>query len=233
MSQTTLNLTAIAIFSITVTSILGPMVGVSPGVPAAIAAILLAAATLDRFGWEGRGGTLVVDWFSRFSPDHRMRVIHHEAGHFLVAHLAGIPVTGYTLNAWEALRQGRQGRGGVEFDTQDVEAYLQRGELPAEVVERYGSVWMAGVAAEQLVYGTAQGGSDDRQIMRQLWQQLKQPGQAETRIRWGTLKAKTLLENNWPAYEALVSAMSQKGSLEACLQAIDQAPAQPATEASG
>ncbi|MGF1513918.1 MAG: ATP-dependent Zn protease [Elainellaceae cyanobacterium] len=220
MSQTTLNLAAIAIFSITMTSLIGPLVGVSPAVPATVAAAMLAAATLDRFGFEGRGGTLVIDWFARFSPDHRMRVIHHEAGHFLVAHLMDIPVTGYTLTAWEALRQGRQGRGGVEFDTQEVETYLRRGELPAEVVERYGSVWMAGIAAEQLVYGNAQGGGDDCQIVRQLWQQLKQPGQAETRIRWGQLKAKTLLEANWPAYESLVEAMSQRESLAQCIQAI-------------
>lgn len=229
MSQTTLNLAAIAIFTITMTSLVGPLVGVSPAVPAAIAAVMLAAATADRFGFEGRGGTLLIDWFARFSPDHRMRVIHHEAGHFLVAHLMGIPVTGYTLNAWEALRQGRQGRGGVEFDTQEVETYLRQGALPAEVVERYSAIWMAGIAAEQLVYGNAQGGGDDCQIVRQLWQQLQQPGQAETRIRWGALKAKSLLEANKSAYESLVEAMSRKESLVQCFEAISAAqPGSPA-----
>lgn len=223
MSQTTLNITAIAIFSITMMSIVGPMAGLSPAIPALIAAVMLCAATVDRFGWEGRGGTLLIDWFAQFSPDHRMRVIHHEAGHFLIAHLMDIPVTGYTLSAWEALRQGRQGRGGVEFDTQEVETYLRQGALPAEILERYNAVWMAGVAAEQMVYGDAQGGSDDRQIVRQLWRQLKQPTEAETRIRWGALKAKTLLEANRPAYDALVSAMDNKDSLDHCIDLISTA----------
>lgn len=220
MSQTTLNITAIAIFTITMTSLVGPLLGVSPAVPALIAAVMLAAATVDRFGWEGRGGTLLVDWFSQFSPDHRQRVLHHEAGHFLVAHLMDIPVTGYTLNAWDALRQGQGGRGGVAFDTQEVEGHLKRGTLPVSVVERYNAVWMAGIAAEQLIYGNAQGGGDDCQNVRQLWQQLGQPGDAETRIRWGALKAKTLIEANRPAYDALVSAMDGDESLESCLAAL-------------
>ncbi|MGB3612905.1 MAG: hypothetical protein WBA10_03860 [Elainellaceae cyanobacterium] len=223
MSQTTLNITAIAIFSITMMSLVGPMVGLSPAVPALVAAGILGAATVDRFGWEGRGGTLLVDWFARFSPTHRMRVIHHEAGHFLIAHLMDIPVTGYTLSAWEALRQGRQGRGGVEFDTKEVEVYLRQGELPVTVVERYNTVWMGGIAAEQMVYGNAQGGDDDRQNVRQLWQMLKQPGEAGTRIRWGTLKAKTLLEKNRSAYDALVQAMDQNDALEQCIQIIHEA----------
>ncbi|MEO0408155.1 MAG: ATP-dependent Zn protease [Cyanobacteria bacterium P01_A01_bin.135] len=220
MSQTTLNITAIAIFTITMTSLVGPMVGLSPAVPALIAAAMLAAATVDRFGWEGKGGTLFIDWFAQFSPEHRQRVLHHEAGHFLVAHLMGIPVTGYTLNAWDAFRQGQGGRGGVAFATQEVEGYLQRGNLPVSVVERYNAVWMAGIAAEQLVYGNAQGGGDDCQNVRQLWQQLGQPGDAETRIRWGALKAKTLIETHRVAYDALVQAMDQAEPLERCLAIV-------------
>jgi hypothetical protein len=34
-----------------------------------------------------------------FFPAYRTRMIHHEAGHFLIGHLLGLPVAGYTTNA--------------------------------------------------------------------------------------------------------------------------------------
>ena len=226
VSPVTLNLVAIAIFTVTMTSLLGGLIGIPPAVPALITAGLLGTATVDSFALEGRGGTLLVDWFAQFSDDHRQRIVHHEAGHFLVAHLLNIPITGYTLSAWEAFRSGQPGRGGVSFDTQELDAQLKQGQLAAQQVETYCTIWMAGIAAEQMTYGNAEGGSDDRQKLRLLWQQFQRPqAECEVKARWSLLKAKTLLETHKDTYEHLVQAMTKRRSVEECLAIAAQASA--------
>ncbi|MBF2000994.1 MAG: ATP-dependent Zn protease [Synechococcales cyanobacterium M58_A2018_015] len=227
MSQTTLNLVAVTIFTFVMTSLLGPLFHLSPFVPALAAGGLLGAATLDRFSFQGQMGDLVVDWFARFSPDYRARVLHHEAGHFLVAHLLGIPVTGYTLSAWQAFRQGQPGRGGVQFATEALNAELNQGQLPIPLIDRYCTVWMAGMAAETLVYGNAEGGADDRQKLRWLWHHLRRPdSEGALKERWATLQAKSLLQTHWLAYESLVEAMAQQRSVDACRLLLEQQVAQ-------
>ena len=223
MRQTTLNLVAITIFALVMSSLLGPLLHLSPAVPALAAFGILGFATVDTLSWQGRAGTLVVDWFARFSPDHRDRVTRHEAGHFLTAHLLEIPITGYTLTAWQAFRQGQPGQGGVSFGTEALDAELSQGKLSAQLIDRYCTVWMAGIAAETLVYDNATGGADDRQKFRLLWSQLRRPdsegGQKE---QWALFQAKNLLQTNWAAYEALVVAMEQGVSVEGCCEAIEQ-----------
>lgn len=221
MSQTTLNLVAITIFTLVMTSLLGPLLHISPAVPAIAAFGILGIATLDTLSWQGQAGTLLVDWVARFSPAHRERVLRHEAGHFLVAHLLDIPVTGYTLSAWESFRQGQPGLGGVTFGTAELDAELQQGKLSNQLIDRYCTVWMAGIAAETLVYSAAEGGGDDRQKLRLLWNQLQRSaGEAVLKERWATLQAKHLLETHRDAFEALVAAMEQHASVEDCRLAI-------------
>lgn len=223
MSQTALNLVAITIFTLVMSSLLGPLLHLSPFIPAIAAFGMLSVATLDTLSWRGQVGTLVVDWFARFSPEHRARVLRHEAGHFLVAHLLEIPVTGYTLTAWEAFRQGQSGRGGVSFNSELLEAELQQPKSP-QLLDRLCTVWMAGAAAEQLSYGNVEGGGDDRLKLRMLWSQLKRPdSEGALKERWASLQAKSLLEANRDAYEALVNAMEQRLPVETCCEAIQQA----------
>ncbi len=222
MSQTTLNLVAITIFTLVMASLLGPLLHLSPAVPAIAAFMILGVATLDTLSWQGQAGTLLVDWVARFSPTHRDRVLRHEAGHFLVAHLLNIPVTGYTLSAWESFRQGQPGLGGVSFSTTELDAELQQGKLSSQLIDRYCTVWMAGIAAETLVYGAAEGGSDDRQKIRLLWHQLRRSaGEGVLKERWATLQAKHLLETHQTAFEALIAALEQKLSVEDCRLAIE------------
>ncbi|MBF2045906.1 MAG: ATP-dependent Zn protease [Leptolyngbya sp. IPPAS B-1204] len=226
MSQTTLNLVAITIFTLVMTSLLGPLLHLSPFVPAVATFGILSVATLDTLSWRGQVGNLVVDWFASFSAEHRARVVQHEAGHFLAAHLLEIPVTGYALSAWEAFRQGQPGRGGVSFALEPLELQLQQGQstqLSTQLLDRFCTVWMAGIAAEQLTYGNAEGGGDDRLKLRLLWSQLKRPdSEGALKERWALLQAKTLLESNRAAYDALVTAMAQRVPVEACKQLIEQ-----------
>ena len=223
MSQTSLNLIAISIFVITLSTLLGPLFNLSPTIPALATFSLLGLATLDSLTWQGRGANLVLDWFARFSPQHRDRIIRHEAGHFLVAHLLGIPVTGYTLSAWEALKQGQPGLGGVSFDDKELASQFQQGTLAAQMLNRYCTVWMAGVAAEKLVYGSAEGGTDDWQKMKTVLTPLKFSASAqEQKQRSAVLQARTLLQANWSAYEALVNKMQQGADVAECYRAIEQ-----------
>ncbi|NEQ27898.1 MAG: ATP-dependent Zn protease, partial [Microcoleus sp. SIO2G3] len=182
---------------------------------------ILGLATIDIWSFQGQGRALLLDSLAGFSPDHRDRVIRHEAGHFLAALLLDIPVTGYTLSAWEAFRQGQAGAGGVSFDTQALEAEIAGGTISAQMVDRFCTVWMAGVAAEDLVYGNTEGGGDDRAKLGLLWQQLRRPAtEAQLKARWATLQAKTLLETHQPAYNALVEAMKNRISVQECVAIV-------------
>jgi hypothetical protein len=221
MSQLSLNLIAISVFGMTMFALLGPLVNISPVFPAIATAGFLGLAALDTFNWQGKGSTLMLDWVASFSAEHRDRVVHHEAGHFLVAQKLDIPVTGYTLNAWEALRQGIPGLGGVQFSTQELEQELKTGTISANLLDRYCTIWLAGGVAENLVFGTVQGGADDRQKLLGVLSQLQlPPAQIQQKQRWAALQAKTLIEENWDAYQAIVTAMQQRASVEECCQQI-------------
>ncbi|MDF2386953.1 ATP-dependent Zn protease [Nostoc ellipsosporum NOK] len=221
MSQTALNLVAISIFIMTLSVLLGPLVNLSPTVPALATFTILGIATLDSFSLQGKGGTIFLDWIASFSPKHRDRIIHHEAGHFLVAHLLGIPVTGYTLSAWEAWKQGQTGQGGVTFDDAELASQLEKGKIGAQMLDRYCTLWMAGIAAETLVFENAEGGSDDKSKLAKVLQIL---GFSESvyqqKQRFHALQAKTLLEENWSSYQALVQAMRERASVTDCQSAI-------------
>ncbi|MGC9525442.1 MAG: ATP-dependent Zn protease [Limnospira sp.] len=221
MRETSLNLIAITIFTLTLTALLGPMFNLSAAIPAGMVFVLLGLATLDTFTLQGQGSTILVDWLAGTSGQTRDRILHHEAGHFLVAHLLGIPVEGYALTAWEAFRQGQTAQGGVRFDDRELMAQLRAGMLSGEAIDKYCKVWMAGIAAETLLYDHAEGGMEDRQKIAALWAQLgRSPREAQMKQRWATLQAKTLIETHRPAYDALVEAMAQRTPATECLQLI-------------
>lgn len=228
MNQVAFNLVAISIFLMTLSVLLGPLLNISPFVPAIAVLSVLTIGTLDTLQLQGRLSSVLLDWVAGFSPEHRDRIIRHEAGHFLVAQQLEIPVTGYTLTAWDAVRQGQPGQGGVQFDTKELDEQLQKGQISAQWLDRFCTVWMAGIAAETLVYGESQGGADDLFKFRQTLAQLGFPvAQIEQRERLAVLRAKTLLENHQSAYDALVSALQERRSVEECYQVMGAIAAVP------
>ncbi len=217
MSQLSLNVVAIAIFLTTMVSLLGPLVHISPTIPAIAVFGLLGIATLDSFSFQGQGGNLVLDWLAGFSPEHRQRVVRHEAGHFLVSELMNIPVTGYALTAWTAMRQGHPGYGGVRFDVQELDAELAQGTLSGQLLDRYCTIWMAGIAAEAIAYPTVLGGVDDRQKLRSVLAQLNlSPQEAQLKERLAILRAKDLLKTNAEIFTALTTALEQNLPVAEC-----------------
>lgn len=221
MQQTALNLIAIGVFTLTLSSLLGPLLNISPLIPTLTTIGIMGLATIDTFSWQNKGITILLDTLS--PKQHRQRIIYHEAGHLLTAYFLGIPITGYTLSAWEAFKQKQPGLGGVIVDTQTLsdKAFDIR-EMPL-LLERFCTVWMAGIAAETIIYGNAQGGEEDRQ---QIKETLKLAGFPETvyqqKERWALLQAKSLLQKHQTAYEALVRAMEQRASIEECYRIIQQ-----------
>jgi hypothetical protein len=221
MPSISLSLVAVSIFAMTLSVLLGPLLQIPPAVPAIAVFGLLGLATVDALSWQGQGGTIALDWLARFSPTHRARVIQHEAGHFLVAHQLGIPVTGYTLNAWDAFRQGQPGLGGVQFDVTELDQQLATGKLSVQLVDRYCTVWMAGGIAETLAYGDVQGGTDDVQKLRLALTQLQlSPHEIQQKERLAAIRAKDILKQQAAALAALGEALEQGSSIDACCKTI-------------
>jgi hypothetical protein len=207
----------------TLSVLLGPLIHLSPTVPASAVFVLLVLGAVDTLGLQGQGSSILLDWLEGSSGQTRDRIIHHEAGHFLVAYLMDIPVNGYALNAWEAFQQGQKAQGGVRFNDAELLQQLQQGQLSTQLLDRYCTVWMAGIAAEQWVYNQASGGSNDRQKIKFLWRQLQRSSnEAQTKERWGILQAKALIEQHQSAYEALVTALKQRTPIPECYRILEQ-----------
>ncbi|MGL4501332.1 MAG: ATP-dependent Zn protease [Planktothrix sp.] len=223
MRTTSLNLIAISVFCMTLSVLLSPILNISPLIPAGITFFFLGVATLDVFQFQGQGASLLVDRLAGTSASTRERILHHEAGHFLVAYLMEIPIQGYALNGWEAFKQGLKAQGGVQFADQILWEQLQQGKISAQVLDRYCAVWMGGIAAETLVFEKAEGGREDREKITAIWTQLQRPlSEAKIKERWAILQAKTVIETHKLAYFSLVEAMKNRASVEDCCQMIEK-----------
>ena len=216
-----LNILAIAIFIMTISSLLSPILNISPYIPAGTTFIILGLLTLDNLSFQSKGLTIAIDLFA--SKEQRQRVIHHEAGHFLTAYFLGIPIQDYTLTAWESFRAGYYGNGGVVFDASEVTAKPFNLAQTRLTLDRFCTVWMAGVAAEKLTYDDAEGGAEDYQ---QLTVALKMAGLDSQsygqKARWAQVQASNLIQRNEESYQALVEAMQDRKSVAECCQVIQK-----------
>lgn len=214
--QISLNLVAICIFGMTISSLVAPLIHIPSTLPIAIVAAIIVGATVDNFFLKSTVATLVLDAIAGTKSEYRQRIVHHEAGHFLVAYLLGIPITGYTLSAWESFRQGQSAQGGVMFAP-------PQANISAQLLQHYCTVWMAGIAAEKLIYDRSQGGGEDRQKLRGvLFVAGKQQQEIVKQENSATLQAKNLIQTNWEAYQALVTAMNDRTPVADCCTQIDR-----------
>jgi hypothetical protein len=213
--QISFNLIAICVFAMTISSLVTPLLNISSTVPILIIFAIIVATTIDGFFLQSTAANLVLDAIASTNPAYRQRIIEHEAGHFLVAYLLGIPITGYTLSAWESFRQGQSAQGGVMFAPPQV-------NISGQLLQQYCTVWMAGIAAEKLMSDRSEGGSDDRQKLRGvLYLAGKQQQEIVNQENLATIQAKALIKDEWAAYQALVAAMSNRAAVEVCCIEID------------
>lgn len=87
--------------------------------------------------------TFLIDKFSQLFPDYRDRVLRHEAAHFLIGYLLGVPVINYDLAI---------GREHTDFAEAKIQQRLFQSNLSAAEVDQLAVMAMAGVAAEATVF---------------------------------------------------------------------------------
>lgn len=170
-------------------------------------------------------GAVFETLYRAVKPEYAEKVLKHEAGHFLSAYLMGSPVRGYVLSAADALKAGIPGQAGTVFTDARLEAELQRGKLSGSALERFSIVLMAGIAAEALMYGQAEGGASDEAVLVGILGGISPPwppAAVVNHARWAALEAILLLRQHSAAYEALVDAMRAKKPLGECVAVIER-----------
>jgi hypothetical protein len=212
--EISLNIIALSAFTIMLGSLTAPLLHFSPLIPLSAVMGLLVGTSIDNFFLQSRVTGLVLDAIARRDPAYAQRIIYHEAGHFLVAHRLGIAVTGYSLSAWEAWQQGQTGQGGVAFAPPP-------NPISGKLLQSYCAVWMAGMAAEQLMYGNSMGGQDDRQQLRSILKLAGCDGGAVVRAEGAALlQAQEQLALHRTAFDTLVQALQERQPLNLCLELV-------------
>ncbi|PIA47923.1 hypothetical protein AQUCO_01400492v1 [Aquilegia coerulea] len=156
-----------------------------------------------------------IGGFSIFFPDYQERIASHEAAHFLVAYLLGLPILGYSLDI---------GKENVNLTDEKLQRLIYSGKLDAKELDRLAVITMAGLAAEGLKYEKVVGQSADLFTLQRFINRTKpqiSKEQQQNLTRWAVLLAGSLLKNNKSSHEALMSAMSKKASVLECIEAIE------------
>ncbi|CAM8930995.1 unnamed protein product [Rhodiola kirilowii] len=157
-----------------------------------------------------------IGGFSSFFPDYKDRVARHEAAHFIVAYLLGLPILGYSLDI---------GKENTNLIDQRLEKLIYSGQLDAKELDRLAVVAMAGLAAEGLEYDKVVGQSADLFSLQRFINRSKpslSKEQQQNLTRWAVLFAATLLKNNKVTHDALITAMSKKATVLECLEALEK-----------
>ncbi|CAJ2659167.1 unnamed protein product [Trifolium pratense] len=157
------------------------------------------------------GGTCLAQ-ISSYWPPYRRRILIHEAGHLLIAYLMGCPIRGVILDPIVAMQMGIQGQAGTQFWDEKVASDLAEGRLDGSAFDRYCMVLFAGIAAEALIYGEAEGGENDENLFRNMSNQ----------ARWSVMQSYNLLKWHKAAHRAAVKALETGGSLSAVIRRIEE-----------
>ena len=152
-------------------------------------------------------------------PEYEAKLARHEAGHFLLAYLCGIPVTGYFL----ASSGSPAGQAGTIFLDVELFEQLSRGELRQSALARYTTILMAGIAAEAICFDQAEGGYADEQALVQMLSNLRpawRPERILSLARWSVVQAVELLRAHREEHEALAERMATGAPLGECIGVI-------------
>uniref|UniRef100_A0A5B7ACK5 ATP-dependent zinc metalloprotease n=1 Tax=Davidia involucrata TaxID=16924 RepID=A0A5B7ACK5_DAVIN len=184
-------------------------------------AALLGLAMMDSIVL---GGSCLAQ-ISSYWPPYRRRILVHEAGHLLIAYLMGCPIRGVILDPIVAMQMGIQGQAGTQFWDEKLQNELAEGRLSGTAFDRYCMVLFAGIAAEALVYGEAEGGENDENLFRSICVLLEPPlsvVQMSNQARWSVLQSYNLLKWNKHAHRAAVKALESGGSLSVVIRRIEE-----------
>ncbi|KAK1397779.1 Phosphoglycerate kinase 1 [Heracleum sosnowskyi] len=171
------------------------------------------------------GGSCLAQ-ISSYWPPYRRRILVHEAGHLLIAYLMGCPIRGVILDPIVAMQMGIQGQAGTQFWDENMQNELAQGRLSGTAFDRYCMVLFAGIAAEALVYGEADGGENDENLFRSISVLLDPPlsvAQMSNQARWSVLQSYNLLKWHKHAHRAAVKALEGGGSLSVVIRKVEEA----------
>ncbi|KAH6791337.1 transmembrane protein [Perilla frutescens var. frutescens] len=203
-----------------ITGFLGILAGQLPGDWGFFVPYLVGSISLVVLGVGSISPGLLqaaIGGFSSFFPDYQERIARHEAAHFLVAYLLGLPILGYSLDI---------GKENVNLIDERLEKLIYSGQLDAKELDRLAVVAMAGLAAEGLQYDKVVGQSADLFTLQRFINRSKpqiSKDQQQNLTRWAVLFAASLIKNNRAMHEALMAAMSKKATVVECIEAIEKA----------
>ncbi|KAK7334707.1 hypothetical protein VNO80_26468 [Phaseolus coccineus] len=184
-------------------------------------AVILGLAAADAIFL---GGTCLAQ-ISSYWPPFRRRILVHEAGHLLTAYLMGCPIRGVILDPIVAMQMGIQGQAGTQFWDEKVANNLAEGRLDGTAFDRYCMVLFAGIAAEALVYGEAEGGENDENLFRGICLLLDPPlstAEMSNQARWSVLQSYNLLKWHRAAHRAAIKALESGGSMSVVIRSIEE-----------
>ncbi|GBG91775.1 hypothetical protein CBR_g53664 [Chara braunii] len=186
---------------------------------------VLFIGTADQVANGGGGESLLIDTLGRLvSEKYRKRVAEHEAGHFLVSYLLGVLPKDYTLSSWDAYRryQALNVQAGTTFVDFEFQEEVASGRVSSPMLDRYTCIALAGVAAEYLKFGIAEGGVSDIQQLDALFRALGfSQKKADGQVRWGVLNVVTILKRHAQLHTALGQAMLAGKTVGQCIALIE------------
>eukprot|EP00877_Chromochloris_zofingiensis_P013381 jgi/Chrzof1/8297/Cz03g05090.t1 len=158
-----------------------------------------------------------IDKFSQVFPDYKKRVVEHEAAHFLVGYLMGVPITSYSLAI---------GQEHVEFAEAKIQARIITKTLDDSQIDALAAVSVAGIAGEGLKYDEIMGQTADlldlQRILLRSNTKLSN-AQQQNITRWAVWIAAQLLKRYKAEYEAVQNAIARGAPIAECIQAIEAA----------
>ncbi|KAL5731387.1 hypothetical protein ACHQM5_004120 [Ranunculus cassubicifolius] len=173
------------------------------------------------------GGSCLAQ-ISSYWPPYRRRILAHEAGHLVTAYLMGCPIRGVILDPIVAMQMGIQGQAGTQFWDENLDKELAEGRLSSSSFDRYCMVLFAGIAAEALIYGEAEGGENDENLFRSICLLLQPPlsiAQMSNQARWSVLQSYNLLKWHKNVHFAAFKALENGDSLSVVIRRIEEAMA--------
>uniref|UniRef100_A0A453NMP9 Uncharacterized protein n=2 Tax=Aegilops tauschii TaxID=37682 RepID=A0A453NMP9_AEGTS len=117
-------------------------------------------------------------------------------------------------------------QAGTQFWDAKMEKELGEGHLSSTAFDRYCMILFAGIAAEALVYGEAEGGENDENLFRSLCVLLDPPlsvAQMANRARWSVMQSYNLLKWHKKAHRAAVKALESGHGLSVVVRRIEEA----------
>ena len=182
-----------------------------------------AALAIDQLFYRG---AVFESIYQKLFPEYKQKIICHEAGHFLISYLLGIPIRGCVTNAWDAQKYPEiNGQAGTIFFDPKLADELAAQKVTRSSVDRMSIVLMAGIAAEALKFGKAEGGVVDEKALVSFltsfsppWNVMRIQGQA----RWAAMQAILLIREHQASYDALVKALEEGNGVGDAVLAIEQ-----------